>query len=103
MKVICDLSDGFIALPGGAGTLTELCEMITWGEMGHHRKPCGLLNINGFFDSFLSQLDHAMREGFLKHEHREMILSKHDPESLLDSFAAYRHPSTARWLRQNSV
>ncbi len=82
--LMADLSDAFIGLPGGYGTLEEFCEMITWRQLRLHQKPCGLLNVDGFFDSFLNFLDHQTREGFLLPENRALIHVASDPTTLLD-------------------
>ncbi len=82
--LMATLSDAFIGLPGGYGTLEEFCEMITWRQLQLHHKPCGLLNVDGFFDSFLTFLDHQMREGFLAPENRALIRVASDPATLLD-------------------
>jgi len=92
-----DLADGFIALPGGLGTLEELAELLTWAQLGLHRKPCGLLNANGYFDRLLSFLDHAVTQGFVKPEHRGLLLVSSDPADLLAQFANFRAPSIDKW------
>lgn len=86
--LMADLADGFIALPGGYGTLEEFCEMITWRQLQLHQKPCGLLNVEGFFDAFLAFLDHQTQEGFLAPENRALVRVAADPETLLDLLAA---------------
>lgn len=96
---MADLSDGFIALPGGAGTLEEIFEVWTWGQLGHHRKPVGFLNIAGFFDRLAAFLDHQRDEGFMRPEHRAMALFEERPEALLSAFAAYEPPSVPKWIR----
>lgn len=96
--LMAELSDGFIALPGGAGTLEEFAEMWTWGLLGVHRKPCGLLEVNGYYAPLLALLDHMVEQGFLRPEHRAMVLVEQDPRRLLERFAAYEPPPVARWL-----
>lgn len=91
------LSDGFIAMPGGFGTLEEIVEMLTWGQLQFHSKPCGLLNVNGYFDNLLKYLEHACSEGFLKTEHYEMLLVESDPQRLLNRFADYEVPVVRKW------
>ena len=88
--LMAELSDGFVALPGGLGTLDEMCEVLTWAQLGLHRKPCGLVNTDGFFDRLLAFLDHIAQEGFMRSEHRQMILSDPDPGALLDRFGSYQ-------------
>jgi uncharacterized protein (TIGR00730 family) len=98
------LADGFVAMPGGFGTLEEIIEVLTWGQLQFHDKPCGLLNVEGFFDHLLQYLDHAAREGFLRAEHREMLLVANTPAGLLDLFASYEPPIVKKWVdseRQN--
>jgi uncharacterized protein (TIGR00730 family) len=91
------LSDGFIALPGGFGTLEEIIEIVTWGQLHFHDKPCGLLNVDGYFDHLLAWLDHASREGFLRRENRDMILVDEDPAGLVQQFERYAAPSVEKW------
>ena len=79
------LSDGFIALPGGYGTLEEICEMITWAQLGIHHKPCGLLNLEGFYDAFLAFLDHQVQQGFVTKSNRTLVMDAKDPETLLEA------------------
>ncbi len=97
-----ELADGYIALPGGFGTLDELFETLTWGQIGEHAKPVGLLNVNGYYDPLLRMLDRAVDEKFLFREHRQALLCASDPESLLAAMQNHRHPHEAvrRWMRQ---
>ena len=90
--LMAELSDGFIAMPGGFGTLEEIIEILTWGQLQFHSKPCGLLNIDGYFDHLLHYLDHAVDEGFLRPENRQMLLCDETPEGLLKQFAEYAAP-----------
>jgi uncharacterized protein (TIGR00730 family) len=96
--LMSDLADGFLAIPGGAGTLEEFFEMWTWAQLGIHRKPCGLLNVHGYFDGLLTFLDHAVSERFLRLEHRAMVLVDDDAERLLERFIAYRAPDVEKWI-----
>ena len=96
---MADLADAFIALPGGAGTLEEFFEIWTWGQLGHHRKPVGLLNVDGFFDSLLSFLDHQRRENFMRREHRDMLMIDTDAARLLNRFETYVPPTVEKWIR----
>lgn len=91
------LSDGFIAMPGGFGTLEEIIEVITWGQLGFHDKPCGLLNVAGYFDQLLAFLDHSQAQGFLHAEHRHMLLVADTPAGLFEQFAAYVPPRVDKW------
>jgi uncharacterized protein (TIGR00730 family) len=96
--LMADLADGFVALPGGIGTLEEFCEVLTWGQLGMHRKPCGLLNVEGFFDPLLAFLDQAVQERFFRPEHRDMVVVDSCAESLLARFADYRSPVNDKWI-----
>ncbi|MBA4317775.1 MAG: TIGR00730 family Rossman fold protein [Flavobacterium sp.] len=90
--LMAELSDGFIAMPGGLGTIEEFFEVLTWTQLGFHSKPCGLLNISGYYDQLLKFLDHSVSEKFIEHEHRSMILIDDDPESLLDKLINFEPP-----------
>jgi len=90
---MADLSDGFIALPGGIGTLEGFFEILTWGQLGIHAKPCGVLNIAGYFDALTVFLDHAVAEGFLTQPHRNTIMVETKPRALLDRLRAYEPPA----------
>lgn len=100
--LMADLSDGFIALPGGIGTLEEFCEVLTWAQLGMHVKPCGLINVEGYFDHLITFLDHAVRERFFRAEHRAMVLLEEDPDTLLNRFDAYRPPHLEKWIDRRS-
>lgn len=93
-----ELSDGFIALPGGYGTLEELFEMLTWGQLGLHTKPVGILNMGGFFNYLLSSLDHMVQEGFVHKINRSMVLTDHTPEDLLNQMLDYKALVIPKWL-----
>ncbi|HSN42214.1 MAG TPA: TIGR00730 family Rossman fold protein [Burkholderiales bacterium] len=101
--LMAELSDAFIALPGGLGTLEETFEVLTWTQLGFHRKPCGLLNIAGFYDGLTAFLDHAVAERFLKPEHRDMVLVGNDPEALLARLASYRLPEVSKWISRGQT
>ena len=96
--MMAELSDGFIAMPGGIGTFEEIFEIWTWAQLGIHAKPCGLLNVAGYFDALINFLDHATAEQFLKAPHRAQLIVEQQPLALLDQFGAYQPPSTAKWL-----
>ncbi len=96
--MMAELSDAFIALPGGWGTLEELFEVITWAQLGLHGKPCGLLNAGGYFDPLLTFLTHAVEEGFVRREHAGFLLISASGEALLDGFAQYQPPVVRKWL-----
>ena len=97
--MMADMSSGFIALPGGIGTLEELFEIWTWAQLGYHRKPVGLLDIEGYYRPLLAFLDSTVEEGFVRPEHRAMAIVETDPARLLDRFAAYEPPSVTKWIR----
>jgi uncharacterized protein (TIGR00730 family) len=97
---MAELSDGFIALPGGFGTFEEFCEILTWGQLGFHVKPMGLLNVNGFYDPLLGLFDHAVSEGFLRPQNRAMALAETNIERLLDAMLGYRPEPVSKWLRE---
>jgi len=86
--LMADLSDAFLALPGGFGTLDEFCEVLTWAQLGLHQKPCALLNVEGFFDPLLALFENAVREGFLAGAHRSLVRTGSDPAALVDAIAA---------------
>lgn len=96
---MAELADGFIALPGGFGTFEEFCEILTWGQLGFHAKPMGLLNVQGFYDPLLRLFDHAVGEGFLRTENRAMVLAESDIGRLLHAMAAYRPEPVSKWLK----
>jgi uncharacterized protein (TIGR00730 family) len=93
-----ELADGFLALPGGFGTFEELLEMLTWGQLGIHAKPVGLLNVAGFFDLLMRFLDHAVSERFLHPDHRALLLVDAEPAALLGQMRAFAPPATPKWL-----
>jgi hypothetical protein len=96
--LMAELSDAFVALPGGFGTLEEYCEALTWAQLGLHVKPCGLLNVAGFYDALLELFDHAVSEQFVDGPHRSLVLVEEDPRRLLDLLAAYRPPQVEKWI-----
>lgn len=100
---MADISDGFIALPGGLGTMEELFEMLTWAQLGFHRKPIGILNIGGYYDYLSKFLDHTVEEQFVKKNHRSMLMVKKDPEELLDHFSEYESPVVEKWIDREST
>jgi len=87
---MADLSDGFIALPGGFGTIEELFEAITWAQLGIQKKPCGILNVCGYYDKLLSFIDHMIDQGFVKSDYKKLILVDNTPAGLLDQFSQYK-------------
>lgn len=100
--LMAELSDGFIALPGGFGTYEEFFEILTWAQLGFHKKPCGILNVNGFYDGLLSFLDNATKKAFIKPELRGIVLEAVTSEGLLDKFATYQPPIVEKWINKKS-
>jgi uncharacterized protein (TIGR00730 family) len=96
--LMAELSDGFVALPGGIGTFEEIFEVWTWAQLGIHDKPCGLLNVAGYYDALISFLDHATQEQFLRPAHRALLIVEQEPGALLDRFASYQPPHLQKWL-----
>jgi uncharacterized protein (TIGR00730 family) len=96
--MMAELSQGFVALPGGAGTLEELIEMFTWLQLGMHRKPIGVLNVNGYYDPLAALFDHAVREGFVREPHRASLHVDADAEGLLARFEEWTPPSVKKWI-----
>ncbi len=94
---MADLSDAFVALPGGAGTLEEWFEVFTWAQLGYHQKPCAFLNINGFYDPLLKMLDHTIEEGFMREDYRELILVESNIEKLFSKLENSRSLLQAKW------
>ncbi|MBB3110634.1 hypothetical protein FHS18_002701 [Paenibacillus phyllosphaerae] len=97
---MAELADGFIALPGGPGTMEEYFEIFTWGQLGLHTKPCGLLNINGYFDPLVSMFDVMQREQFMQPKYRPMVIVDHTPEGILQQFSNYTAPSVKTYLTE---
>jgi uncharacterized protein (TIGR00730 family) len=95
---MASLADGFIALPGGFGTLDEMFEVLTWAQLGLHAHPCGVLNSDGYFDALFAFLDRAVAERFLRPEHRALWIADDDPDRLLARLAAHRPPALDKWL-----
>ena len=96
--LMAELSDAFVALPGGFGTFEELLEMVTWAQLGIHRKPVGLLNVAGYYDSLIALVDHAVREGFVPPPNRRLILVDSEPGPLLEQLSAHRSPAGPEWI-----
>lgn len=95
---MAELSDAFIALPGGYGTFEEFCETITWAQLGMHRKPCAILNVEGYYDPLLALFDRGVDEGFIHPANRRLVLQETDPGRLLDLMARYSPPQTEKWI-----
>lgn len=101
--LMADLADGFIALPGGFGTFDEFIEIVTWAQLGIHAKPCGLLNVAGYFDKLIALLEHAVAERFIKPEHRDLVLVESDHQRLLGRLRTYTSPVADKWIRREDL
>jgi uncharacterized protein (TIGR00730 family) len=101
--LMAELSDAFVALPGGFGTLDEFFEALTWGQLGLHEKPCAFLNVAGYFDGLLTFIDHAVDERFLRAEQRDSLIVATDPAALLDAIARYQPTHVEKWIDRSDV
>ncbi len=102
-KKMHDLCDGIIALPGGFGTLEEFFEMLTWGQLGLHKKPMGILNVNGFYNELINFLDTMVEKGFLKERDRKMVLISDNIDGLLSKMKTYNAPSVGKWISKETL
>jgi hypothetical protein len=102
-NLMAELADGFIALPGGIGTLEEIFEIWTWAQLGLHGKPCGLLNVEGYYDALTAFLDHTVAERFVKETHRDMLIVEQDPDVMLNRFAEYRPVAVTKWVGKDET
>ena len=100
---MAEMADAFIAMPGGFGTLEETVEVLTWAQLGLHRKPIGLLNINGYYDSLNEFFDHMVAEGFLMREYKDMLLINEDPAAMLESITTFELPAVDKWGNLKNV
>jgi uncharacterized protein (TIGR00730 family) len=101
--MMAELADGFIALPGGWGTLEEIFEILTWAQLGFHDKPCGLLNIDGYYDGLIGFLENAFEQEFVNQLCRPMLMTADEPATLLDQFASYRAPKVRKWVGEDEL
>ncbi len=99
-QLMADFSDGFIALPGGIGTLEEFFEVLTWNQIGYHAKPCGLLDVNGYYACLTDHLDRMTEEGFVMPAHRGMVMTSPDPAELIELFRNYDPPHVEKWIER---
>ena len=97
-QIMADMSEGFIAMPGGFGTLDELCEILTWSQLGLHKCPIGLLNVAGYFDPLIEMFDHMTTQRFLNSKNREIVLVGDHPATLLEKMDKYEAPDVEKWL-----
>ncbi|QGH32889.1 TIGR00730 family Rossman fold protein [Gracilibacillus salitolerans] len=100
--MMADYADGFIALPGGTGTLEEWFEVFTWAQIGYHKKPCALLNINNYYDPIMTLFDHMIEQGFVKPEYKELILIENDAKKLIDRLLKYEGVYIHKWGNQST-
>ena len=96
--MMASLSDAFVALPGGFGTWEEYCEVLTWAQLGLHPKACGLLDVAGYYAPFVALMDHAVAEGFVRPQHRALVLQATDPERMLTLLEEFRPPHLTQWI-----
>jgi hypothetical protein len=96
--LMASLADAFIAMPGGFGTFEEFCEVVTWTQLGVHRKTCGLLNVGGYYDPFIALIDRGVEEGFVKDSYRRIVIARTAPAELIDALASAPPPPEARWI-----
>lgn len=101
--LMAERSDAFIALPGGAGTLEEIFEVWTWGQLGYHQKPCGFLNVDGYYDQLIAFLDHQTQEAFTKKAMRDMVQIADTPRALIELFKSYKAPETPKWIGKDET
>ncbi len=101
--LMMDLADGFMALPGGFGTLEEFFEVLTWSQLGLHRKPCGLLNVDGYYGELLALVEQGVSDGFIHPVHRNLLLADADPERLFDLLSSSKVPHLDKWLDRTQV
>ncbi len=101
--MMAELSDGFIALPGGLGTIEEIFEVLTWAQLGFHRKPCALLNAIGYYDNLCAFLNHTVIEGFVNTASRAMLMTESDPRVLLERFENYQAPVVNKWIDKENT
>jgi uncharacterized protein (TIGR00730 family) len=101
--LMAELSDAFIALPGGYGTFEEFCEVLTWTQLGLHRKPCGILNVEGYYDHLLALFDRAVADEFVKPVHRGIVLAHSNPEALVKNLLEYKLPFVDKWIARSET
>jgi len=101
--LMAEMADAFVALPGGFGTWEEFCEVLTWAQLGLHPKPCGLLDVAGYYAPFVALMDHAVAEGFVKPQHRTLVLEAGDPEAMLTLLEEFRPPQVTQWIRPDQT
>ncbi|HTN51720.1 MAG TPA: TIGR00730 family Rossman fold protein [Anaeromyxobacter sp.] len=100
---MAELAHGFVALPGGMGTLEEFAEILTWAQLGLHARPCGLLDVDGYYQPLVTYFDRAVEAGFIRPDHRRIVHRAEDPDALLDAFQRYQPPAVERWIDRSSA
>ncbi len=101
--MMAKLSDGFIAMPGGFGTFEEICEVITWTQLGFQDKPCGILNMNGYYDPMIRLFDKAVAEGFIREMHRELVIVGEEIESLVEAMGRFKPMNLEKWIDKDTI
>lgn len=101
--MMAELSDGFIAMPGGFGTFEEFFEAVTWVQLGLHAKPCGLLNVRGYYDPLLELISRGVEERFIRAQHRDIVVADDDPGQLIDRMMQWTAPTVAKWIARDEV
>jgi uncharacterized protein (TIGR00730 family) len=101
--MMAELSDGFIAMPGGFGTFEEFCEVLTWAQLGFHKKPCGLLNIDGYYDPLITMFNHAVEEQFVHSRHQSLVLIDAQIDALLNKLASFEPITFQKWVDRNEI
>ena len=101
--LMAELADGFIALPGGWGTLEEIFEMLTWAQLGFHEKPCGLLNIEGYYDNLIGFLENSFTQQFVNELYRPLLMKADNPTQLLNRFSTYKAPKVRKWMGEDEL
>jgi uncharacterized protein (TIGR00730 family) len=102
-KKMADLSDAFVAMPGGVGTFEEFFEVYTWAQLGYHQKPVGLLDVNGYFDPLLAMLRHTVEEGFMRAPYLDMIQVAAEPAEMIGKLARYIPPANDKWSEKRNA
>jgi uncharacterized protein (TIGR00730 family) len=101
--LMAELTEGFIAMPGGIGTFEEFFEILTWAQLGFHKKPCGILNVAGYYDGLLALCDNAVSEGFLRDVHRRLILDETDSVALLEKMRDFQPQPIEKWIDETDL
>ncbi len=100
---MAELAEAFIALPGGMGTLEEFAEILTWAQLGFHSRPCGLLDVAGFYKPLIAFFDQAVAKGFIRREDRDLVLVEEEPDALIERFLSWKAPALEKWIDRSST